>query len=298
MKKNGRDCGCRNRVSSILLVLIPVLFGLFGGCSAVKSSLTAGMSESLARAINNQNDPETVRQGAPAYLLMVDGFIEDEPDNPAVLISGARLYAGYAAAFVKDSERAVRLSRKARDYGRRALCLSAQSTCEIWEKPYGEFESVIREVGEDDIDALYTAAMAWASWIKANSEDWSAIADKARVEAMMLRVLDLDERYEMGEVHLYLGILATLLPKALGGEPEKGREYFEKAIEYSQGNNLMAKVLLARDYARMVFNRKLHDRLCREVLNANPEVEGMTLSNMMAQDEARALLEDSKGYFE
>ena len=277
------------------------LFCLFllalSGCSSITSSLTGRMSESLATSILNQNDPETVRQGAPAYLLMIDGFISDDPENADVLMTGTKLYASYAGTFVDDPARAKLMSVKARDYGRAALCLSNETTCGIWEKPYDQFETVVQALDEKDIEPMYVAAMAWATWIQVNRDDWVAVADKARVEAMMRRVVNLDEGYRQGSAHLFLGVLATLIPEALGGKPEDGRRHFERSIELSGGRDLMAKVLLASDYARLVFDRELHDRLCREVLEANPEVEGLTLSNTLAQKEAKELLDDSEDYF-
>ncbi|MGB5717762.1 MAG: TRAP transporter TatT component family protein [Gammaproteobacteria bacterium] len=53
--------------------------------------------ESLSRAELQQNDPETVRQGAPALLLMLDGLISSDPDNQALLLSGSRLFSLYSA---------------------------------------------------------------------------------------------------------------------------------------------------------------------------------------------------------
>jgi len=55
--------------------------------------------------------------------------------------------------------------------------------------------------------------------------------------------------------------------------------------------------LLARSYARLVFDRDLHDRLCREVIDADPVAPGLTLTNTMAQEEAQALLGSSEDYF-
>jgi len=267
------------------------------GCSAITSSMTGSMSESLANSMLNQNDPQTVRDGAPAYLLMIDGFIADAPDNPNLLMAGARLYSSYASAFVDDPTRAALMSNKAKRYGLHALCVTDDRTCDIWEQPFDEFEAVINKIPADDIEPLFVAAAAWATWVKANSEDWVAVADKARVETMMLHVTSLDPEYNQGTTYLYLGVLATLLPEALGGKPEEGRVYFERAIELSDGRDLMAKTLLARDYARLVFDRELHDRLCREVIDADPVEEGLTLSNTLAQEEARFLLDDSEDYF-
>ena len=279
------------------LILVTALIVLNAGCSSIVSSATSSLADSLTSAVLDQNDPETVRQGAPAYLLLIDGLIADNPQNEDLLIAGAGLYSSYAGAFVDDPERASRLSRKGRDYGWAAWCRVEKDACEIWSAPYADFERVVDGTKLKDVPVLFSAGAAWASWIRTNTDDWSAVADKARVDAIMQRVAALDDTYEEGSAFLYLGILATLLPEAMGGKPEQGRVYFERVIDLSAGRNLMAKVLLARSYARLVFNRELHDRLCREVIEADPVAPGLTLSNTMAQEEARALLDSSEDFF-
>jgi hypothetical protein len=279
------------------LIWVTAVMVLTAGCSSMMSSATTSLADSLTNAVLDQNDPETVRQGAPAYLLLIDGLIADSPNNAELLMAGAGLYSSYAGAFVDDPERASRLSRKGRDYGWAAWCRVEKAACDIWSAPYEDFERVVNTMTEKDVPVLFSAGAAWASWIRANTDDWAAVADKARVDAMMQRVVALDETYEEGSAFLYLGILATLLPEAMGGKPEQGREDFERVIDLSAGRNLMARVLLARSYARLVFDRELHDRLCREVIEADPVAPGLTLSNTMAQEEARALLGSSEDYF-
>ena len=114
----------------------------------------------------------------------------------------------------------------------------------------------------------------------------------------MQRVVELDETYEHGQAHMYLGVLNSILPEALGGKPEKAKVHFEQAIKLSNGKNLMAQTLYAERYARLIFDQQLHDRLLTEVLAADPEVHGLTLQNTVAQREARRLLDDSSDYFE
>ncbi len=113
----------------------------------------------------------------------------------------------------------------------------------------------------------------------------------------MRRVLALDETWRDGQAHLYLGKLTTLLPAALGGKPEEGREHFERAMSLSGNRNLMAGVMFARSYARLVFDRPLHDRLLKEVLEADPDKPGYLLINVLARREARQLLESADDYF-
>ena len=48
-------------------------------------SATNDMATNLSAAIMNQDDPETVRDGAPAYLLMLDSFIAGSPDDATIL---------------------------------------------------------------------------------------------------------------------------------------------------------------------------------------------------------------------
>jgi hypothetical protein len=83
----------------------------------------------------------------------------------------------------------------------------------------------------------------------------------------------------------------------MGGEPEKGRAHFERAVALSNGRNLMAKVSFAKHYGRLVFDRELHDRLLQEVLAASPKAPGQTLLNVLAQQQARELLDSADHYF-
>lgn len=290
MRVTKAGAGSRWFVLALLLVSA-------AGCSSIMSSATSNLAGSLTAAVLNQNDPETVRQGAPAYLLLVDGLIAESPENEDLLLAGAGLYSSYASAFVDDRDRASKLARKGRDYGWQAMCRSKRTACESWVAPYEQFENVIAGMGAKQLPVLFGAGAAWATWITTNKSDWSAVADKARVDAMMRRVVEIDASYDDGSAYLYLGVLATILPEAMGGKPEEGKAAFERVIELSGGRNLMAKVLLAENYARLVFDQDLHDRLCREVLEANPDADRLTLVNTLAQEKAAELLADSEDYF-
>jgi len=290
----------RQPVSAITsFTLIPLLLALMltSGCSSMVTRATGNLSDSVSRAVLNQNDPETVRQGAPTFLLMLDGFISDDPDNQALLLSGSRLYGTYASAFVDDEERQRRLADRAFDYGRRAICVSHGDFCAVIDKPFVTFKEHVDDFKADDVPLLFGFASAWATWIQANSDDWNATIQLPKVAALMNRVIELDETHNHGNAHLYMGVLTTQLPPEYGGKPEVGRQHFERANELSAGHNLMVNVLFAKYYARLVFNQELHDRLLNEVLSSNTEAPELTLSNTLAQQQAQELLEDSNDFF-
>ncbi len=281
------------RVRHILTIIMLLFF--MPACSRLMSSAGSKVADNLSCAILNHNDPETVKDASPAYLLMIDGFLRDDPDNASLLKAGAALYSAYGDIFIKDKLRAGKLTDKGLDYALRAMCIQQSSACSLKDKTFEEFEKIIASA--KDVAALYALGASWAGWIQARKDDWNAVADISKVESIMLQVVKLNEQYQEGAAHLYLGVLATLLPPAMGGKPEKGKTHFEKGIALSGGKNLMVKVVYARQYARLTFDRELHDRLLKEVTDANPNMPGYTLMNTLAQKEAKELLESADGYF-
>jgi len=277
---------------SVLVTALPL-----SGCQMWASTATTRIAENVSAAVLDQEDVLIVRDGGPAYLIAIDGLIQGDPENETLLLTGARLYAAYASAFVGDPARAQRLTLRAKGYGQRALCVRRAALCYSARLSFDDFEQSLAMTESSDVEALYGIGSAWASWIQASGGDWNAIADIPKVQALMERVVVLQPDYQSGGAHLYLGVLHTLRPDSMGGRPDLGRRHFEAAIELSNGRNLAAKVLFARQYARLVFDRPLHDRLLKDVVAADPRVRGFTLSNILAQEEAYELLADADDYF-
>lgn len=267
------------------------------GCSSLMSSATSGVAKNLTSAVLNQDDVLLVKEGAPAYLIAIDGLIEGDPKNPTLLLAGAQLYSAYASSFVSDPVRASRLSTKAKNFGLQALCLRSRELCEASQGRFSDFEKALASADRGDVPTLYGYGSAWAGWVQVNASDWNAVAELPKVQALMERVVELEPGYENGRADLYLGVLYTLRPASLGGRPELGRKYFERAIELSKGKDLLAKVMMANQYARLVFDQPLHDQLLEEVIAADPVSPGYTLTNTIAQEQARELLAESNEYF-
>ena len=282
-------------MSRFALILAFVL--LLQGCASLVSSATSRMADNITLAIENQDDPATVRDGAPAYLLMIDGLIEGDPENEDLLLAGSKLYGSYTAAFVEDEPRAQRLAARSLSYARRALCLDVVEVCEAVDSKLEQFKESLVGTDRRQLKALYGFTSAWASWIQVNASDWNAVADLAKVTALFERCLEIDETYDGGGSHIYLGVLKSLLPAALGGKPELARAHFERADEISGNHNLMIKVLMAEHYARNVYDQELHDSLLTTVLAENADYPGYTLVNSLAKIQARQLLDESADFF-
>ena len=285
-----------NRISTVLKHGAVILLALWmTGCATYVNRTTERFSNNMSAAMMKQPDPETFRQGAPAYLILIDTMVESDPKNPKTLASASRLYSTYASIFVDDNERAARLSLRAKEYGTQSLCNHSQSLCEKIKLPFDEFETALKTTTKKDTPFLYAYAASQATWIQANENDWNAIAELPKIKSLLTRVIELDETTDDGNAHVYLGVLDTLLPPSVGGKPEQGKAHFERALELQDSQ--MTRVLYAKHYARLLYNQELHDKLLNIVLEKPIKENGMTLINTLAKEQAEQLLESSSDYF-
>jgi hypothetical protein len=281
--------------SSLLAFSLLVL----AGCAIVVQRAADGLSRGLTAGVGNHDDIDTVADGLPAYLLLLDGLIEGDPDNPALLLSAARLYDTYAGGFVHDAERAKRLSERSFAYAKRGICARDRDFCaQLQDSDFDRFNAYVAEyVGAKDVDAAYTLAASWVGWLRADTADWNRIADLPRIETLLNRVNVLAPTHDHGNVLAYLGVLDCLRPESLGGKPVRGQDRLQAADAVDAGRNLLPKVLNAEYCARLLFDRDAHDRMLAEVLAADANVPGLTLSNTIAKRRAAELVESGKDYF-
>lgn len=266
-------------------------------CANVVRKATNQFAENLTSAILDQDDPGTVRDGVPAYLLLIDGMLEGDPDNADTLLAAAKLYGAYAGGFVDDPARAQHLADRAYGYAKRALCLREKELCVALDAPFDAFQAALEKAGAKNVAAMYGFASAWAGRIQVNSSDWNAIADLPKLQALLIKVAGIDAHFDSGGAYLYLGVINSIRPASLGGKPDEGKAYFDKALELSGGKNQMVRVLYAQFYARLVFDQTLHDKLLNDVLAADPVAPRLTLINVLAKRKAKALLDSGKDYF-
>jgi hypothetical protein len=280
-------------VNGVRLLATMLLGVALAGCAGV--ARRAG--EDLASGIRNHDDPATVGAALPAYLVLIDGLLARRADNVDLLRSAAELYSAYAGSFVDDPARAATLSRRGFDYARRMVCVHRDALCEALDGPIDRFAASVAAQPAKRLAELHALAGAWTTYIQRHSEDWKAIAALPKAQALVERVVQIAPAHDHGMAQVYLGVLHSLRPAAVGGQPERGRAAFEAALAASDGRNLMAKALYAEYYARLTYDRELHDRLVEDVLAAPPAAPGLTLSNVLARQRAEYLKRTANDFF-
>ena len=279
-------------------VLLIVNLNFIIACAPIVSNITDNLARNLSDAVLNQEDPKIVRDGAPAYLLLLDSLVAGNPENSVILSSASDLYTSYSAIFVNDTNRSKILSERALKYSKKALCISYEDSCNWDDYSFDDFNLSLDDFDMKYSDLLLTYSTSYLVYIRSHSNDWNAIARLPYIESALEYYVEKNPETEnIDSVYTYLGILSTLLPPALGGDYEKGKRYFENAIEFSGDQNLSAKVEYALSYARPLYDRELHDKLLQEVISSNPVKKNYTLLNVIAKEQASSMLEDADEYF-
>jgi len=270
-------------------------------CSVHKKMTTisaASLMEDVAKAANKQSDLRVVREGMPAYLLLMDGMVEGWPDNERLLLAAAQAYSSYATAFVGADDAVFRdaLLLRAKTYALQALGqrgISAPLT-----SPFDEFERHVGQTTRSDVPYVFWSASCWGNWIGANANSIAALAELPRVETLIRRALTLDETYYYGGPHIFMGVLYASRPPVAGGNLDLSKEHFLKAIEIGKGKFLMAQVYYADYYARKAFDRELFVATLKKVVATSADtVPELTLLNTVARHKAEVLLAKTDEFF-
>jgi len=281
--------------------LLFLLIALLTACATSKTmtvAATASLLEDVAKASYKQSDLMLIRRGMPAYLMLIDGMVEALPDNKHLLINAAQLYAAYASAFIQDEDKAYArtLFARARDYALRALEQNGFKNPSTGS--FDDFETRLPDLGKKDLPYVFWAASCWGSWISLSQGSMEAMAELPRVEMMMKKVLELDEAFYYGGAHIFMGVLDASRPRVAGGDLDRARDHFLKAIELGDGKFLMARVYYADYYAKKAFDRELFISILEKVLEIPADITPeLTLLNTVAHTKAKELLDQVDEYF-
>jgi hypothetical protein len=283
------------------IILILLLIILPTACASQKKltvAATATLLEDIAKSSYKQSDTRVIREGMPAYLLLMDGMVEAWPDNERLSIAAAQGYATFASAFVETQDKAYAtlLYKRAKDYALRSL--EQRGFKNPASRPFDDFETGLKDLGKKDVPYMFWTAMCWGSWIRLNMGSMEALAELPRVELLMKRVLDLDEGFYYGGPHLFMGVWYASRPKMAGGDLNMARQHFLKAIALAQGKFLMANIYYAEHYAKRAFDKELYISILEKVLHTPADiVPELTLLNTVAHNRANEMLNQVDEYF-
>ncbi len=286
---------------------------LLGGCGDTIQqaglNTTAKIMWRARGSMMEEPDLELARAAMPAAIKTAESFYIANPDNRKMQWIVTASYCGYAGFIQDDWEVAVAarqfdeanaLAKRGTKLFVRCMNYGLQLLGPKWKRTIFTTQEDVDKLlkKERDVDGLYWTAMALGGVINFDMGDMAAVAHLGKVEAMLLRIIEIDEGHEYAMAHVLYGSIKCGMTEALGGTPEVGKKHFERAIELTEGKYLMAKVLYAKQCAVATQDRELFRTLLVDVLRTSPAVlPKMRLANELAHHKARRYLAQESSFF-
>ncbi|HEU0034143.1 MAG TPA: TRAP transporter TatT component family protein [Kofleriaceae bacterium] len=284
---------------------------------------TSKVLERAQPSMQMESDYEMARQAIPGALKTVEGFWIVDPDNKRLIKILTEGYCQYGTAFVEDDweEADFKKDLAAREYHNtrashiftRCLNYALKSLGSRWQKDLFASPEVaaklIKDTGPGQRTPMMFAGLALGSIVNHNLTRVEMLAYLPVVEQIMNRVIELDQKNPPSNLqhralpYIALGMVNSARPKAMGGDPDKARQYFEMALKITAAKDgtdrfLLARTLMAYRVGKATNDQKFFHEQLKQVLMTAPSVwPEQRLANEVAHRKARRYLSHEKELF-
>jgi predicted anti-sigma-YlaC factor YlaD len=300
----------RRRTPRIVAVAAAAL--ALSACS-LKTMAVKTVADALSESgdvFSRDDDPELVRDAVPFALKLYESLLDTIPRHAPLLVATCSGFTQYAYGFVETDamvlgderhedartlrDRALRLYLRARDYCLRAMEVRFRG---IGPKLLADPVPALARTRREDVPMLYWTAASWGAAISLGLDRPDLAVDFPTVRALADRAIGLDETWSKGALH-ELMISLDSLPEALGGNPGRAREHFDRAIALQKGQSPGPYVAFATGVSVPTRNRAEFESLLKQALAVNPEDDPSSrLATLITQRRARALLDQVDARF-
>jgi len=249
----------------------------------------SGFMESGIQSVYSEGDLELAKNFLSSNLKIIEILASKDTSNARVNLLAAQAFGAYAMAFVEDEnpERASALYKRGLAYSFRSLPSKKRFDEQV---TIDQLENLLLSYEKNDVPALFWLGYNWGQFILQHLDDPMTIVHLSKVEMIMRRVMELDENYNFAGVDLFYGCFYAARPPFLGGNPEKGKQYFERNNELNGNSFFMSQYFLAKYYAVQIQDRQLFDSLLSEIeqadIDARPDIR---LMNALAKEKTARL---------
>ncbi len=294
------------------------LLGLIGfsaiaavGCNVdrIAVNTTASVLVDAESGTRGYFDWESAGYAAASGIVQLEGLHSVSPDNEALSLTLVKAYMAYAYGWVMDAHdiaeargdfetadheqrRAYLMYTRAKNVALRVLRNRDAHFAEYLAKDPVTLRAYLAKHFhdvDDDVPPLFWLVMSWNAAVN-NSPSMDEFVDMPAIRTIAEWIAHQNAAYEDAGVLVFLGGFASSYPKQLGGNPEQGKAYFERALALTQRRNHIALVNYATLYGINAQDRELFVSLLREVVQAGDAGGRYRLGNKVARRRALRFL--------
>lgn len=282
------------------------------GCdltTRIAANETSAVLQRASRGLEQHWDVDLVGDGLPASILQLEGIYAVIPEDEGLGLEVLRAYGSYAWGWLEDdaeaalargdldaqeaiSTRARLLYLRGRNIGIHHLRRrDAGIDAAIAGGPDTLRSYLAARYGErTHAGILFWTAYAWGGAIQTSNSDPDLVADVPLVRVLLERSAELDPYFFHSSSVMALGAMSCAVPAEMGGDPERGRAHFERALAQTDRHFFAVQLQYASTCAVTTGDRALFIRLLREIVDGGDPDPDVRLANRLARRKAIRLL--------
>ncbi|MFC1784406.1 TRAP transporter TatT component family protein [Candidatus Neomarinimicrobiota bacterium] len=271
------------------------------GCSPKKYILNQfdGVFDSIEYVYLTDDDPQLVKESFPFNLKIIEILLDQNPDDRDMLLTALSSFTMYSYGFVmEDAEKLVlenysagsEIYNRANKLFNRALRYGVHGM----ELKYPEFnkwiekrDNVNNPFEKEDISYLYWLSAAIGGSISTSHGSPMYVVNLPKIGWLLEKSMEIDESWNNGALYSAMISFTMSRPDAVVDREQRARDYFNKAVEASAGEDCSIYVRFAESVCIKNQNKDEFIEKLNFVLDFDIEnVKELRLTNTMAQSRA------------
>jgi predicted anti-sigma-YlaC factor YlaD len=301
----------RNRV--LYAILLPLAAVLCLSCSVntlVANSLTGAGSSTV---FTGDSDPELVGDALPFAIKIYEALLDSNPKHQGLMLVTGSLFVMYANAYVQGpAEMLPQREWQAREEGlKRAKQLYLRGETILYRalnEKYSGFtraaaqedtlRTFLKKCKKEDAGLLYWAVAGGMAAFSLDIFDFSLAARIPEWKLMIERAYELDPNYGGASLDEFLIIFYGSLPELLGGDKERAKLHYQRALEKTGGNSAGAYISYAQSICVPAQDYATYKDCLEKAIAIDPDANVSTrLVTIISQRKAHWLQDNAWNYF-
>ena len=301
----------------LIIAVLAVYCLVLSSCSvnklAMRAVANALTSEGSSDVFTGDPDPQLVGDAIPFAIKLYESLLAANPDHQGLMLTTGSLFVMYSNAFVhgpaemlRPSEwrtREAELQRAKQLYlrGHEILYDALEAKFRGFRKASaddGSLQSILRRCTKSDVGLLYWAVAGGLAAYTINVFDFDLSSRIPEWNMMIRRAYELDPDFGGATLDEFFVLYYASLPELMGGDKERAKIHFQRAMEKTGGNSSSAYISYAQSISVPAQDYDTFQDYLERALAIDPNADVSTrLVTVVNQKKARWLLDNAYNFF-
>jgi tetratricopeptide (TPR) repeat protein len=254
-------------------------------------------------------DPQLVGDALPFAIKMYEALLDSAPNHQGLRLTTGSLFIMYANAFIQgpaemlpggewqqrenELKRAKQLYLRGQEILNGALDLKYKGFSKAGADEKA-FQSLLAKCKKEDAGLLYWTVAGGLAAYSLDLLDFELSAKIPEWSMMIKRAYELNPDYNVAALDEFLLLFYASLPEVMGGDKERAKEHFNRALEKTGGRSTSAYISYAQSICVPAQDYNTYTDYLEKAIAVDPNADISTrLVTIINQRKARWLLDNA-----